>query len=542
MNRSTERPPLITPDFLNAVLPPALGLDPATTIYPRYERLTGQPAFNANVWRIYLTYDPSQSHAPASLIAKLPTVQAELHERATILQPGARENWFYRVAAPRSPVLTPRCYYQAIDETTGQSVLLLEDIVAPTGSQLAGATPAQVRIALASLARLHAAWWLRADSVEIQELMRLLTSKWREEQNLVGELYDAAWPQFLRQAIVPISEEARQFGAAIVGNITAVDALIDRAPKTLVHGDYRLENIHFGEHKGQAACWIIDWEDVFFGSGMVDVAWFLGGCLPVEFGDHEMSLLRHYYQTLLDEGVTNYSWEQCLDDYRCGMCSGFVQGVLSATLDEDADEVERQLASVVAQRFIAATERLQLAQLLKPSIMSAANQSNSIIIRRAIVADAEALPALRLEALQCHPEAFGSDYERESARPASFWVERLSDRADSAIFVAESAGQLVGMIGIYRSELVKLRHNATIWGVYVRPQWRGRGIAVDLLQTAVNWAERQGLKWVKLAVIANNGAAIRAYVKSGFRAYGVDPAVIYHDGVYYDELLMARQL
>jgi hypothetical protein len=364
MNHSTAQPPLITPDFLNAVLPPAMGLDSATTINPRYERLTGQPAFNANVWRIYLIYDPPQPHAPASLIAKLPTIQAELHERATILQPGARENWFYRAAAPRSPVLTPRCYYQAIDETTGQSVLLLEDIVAPTGSQLAGATLAQAEIALDSLARLHAAWRLTADSEEIQELMRLITGKWREEQNLVGELYDAAWSQFLRQALFPVSEEVRQFGAAIVGNISAVDALIDRAPKTLVHGDYRLENIHFGERNGQAACWIIDWEDTFFGSGLVDVAWFLGGCLPVALAEHEMSLLQQYHQTLLDEGVAGYSWAQCLDDYRCGMCSGFIQGVLSATLSEDTDEAERQLASVVAQRFITAAERLQLAQLL----------------------------------------------------------------------------------------------------------------------------------------------------------------------------------
>lgn len=174
--------------------------------------------------------------------------------------------------------------------------------------------------------------------------------------------------------------------------------------------------------------------------------------------------------------------------------------------------------------------------------MNELNQHNSIIIRQAATTDAEAIQALRLEALQRHPKAFGSDYERESGRPASFWVERLSAQTDSAIFVAESAGQLAGMTGIYRSELVKLRHNATIWGVYMRPQWRGQGIAVALLQTAVNWAERQGLNWVKLAVITNNSAAIRAYIKSGFRVYGVDPAVIRYDGVCYDEFLMARQL
>jgi thiamine kinase-like enzyme len=364
MDYAAAQPPLITPDFLNALLPSAMGLDSATTIDPRYERLTGQPAFTANIWRIRLIYDPPQPRAPASLIAKLPTGQTELHERATILQPGAREHWFYRAAASRSPVLTPRCYYQAIDEATGQSVLLLEDIVAPTSGQLAGATPAQARIALDSLARLHAAWRLTTDREEIQELMHLITGKWREEQKLVGELYDAAWPQFLRQAIVPIPEKVRQFGEVIVGKITAVDALINQAPKTLVHGDYRLENIRFGEHEEQAACWIIDWEDVFFGSGMVDVSWFLGGCLAVEESRHEMNLLQHYYQALLDEAVTDYSWERCYYDYRCGMVSSFVQGVLSATLDEDADEQAYNMARIVAQRFVHAAQRLRLAEML----------------------------------------------------------------------------------------------------------------------------------------------------------------------------------
>jgi hypothetical protein len=47
--------------------------------------------------------------------------------------------------------------------------------------------------------------------------LHLITGKWREEQELVGELYDAAWPQFLRQAVVPIPEKVRQFGEGIVG-------------------------------------------------------------------------------------------------------------------------------------------------------------------------------------------------------------------------------------------------------------------------------------------------------------------------------------
>jgi RimJ/RimL family protein N-acetyltransferase len=163
-------------------------------------------------------------------------------------------------------------------------------------------------------------------------------------------------------------------------------------------------------------------------------------------------------------------------------------------------------------------------------------------IRQATVADAAALRELRLEALQLHPEAFGSDYEKEAAQPAADWVQRLSSPADRAVFVAEGGSRLVGMTGIYRSENIKSKHNATIWGVYVRPAWRGQGIAQHLVEAGLDWARQQGLKFVKLAVVTTNVAAIRAYQKMGFRVYGVDPAVLFHAQVYYDELLMACAL
>lgn len=365
MNQSATQLLQITPAWLNSVLQPVIGAQDAAVTQVHQEQLAGQEQFNADLRRLHLTYDRPHAAVPQSLIAKLPTADAELNTHAAAFQPGSRENWFYRSGASRSPVYVPRCYYTAIDNATGQSILLLEDLTfAPVGSQLTGATLAQTRLALASLARLHGRWWDDTASEEIQELTRLIADKWVAEQNLVGELYATAWPKFLEQRLVEIPDEVRHFGAAIVGNMKLIDALIDRAPKTLAHGDYRLENIHFGVRDGEAICWIIDWEDVFFGAGMVDVSWFLGGCLPVEQSHHETELLRQYYQTLMDEGVENYSWAQCYDDYRCGMCSSFVQGVLSATLAEGANEQAYKLAQVVASRFIAAAQRLRLSEML----------------------------------------------------------------------------------------------------------------------------------------------------------------------------------
>ncbi len=168
-----------------------------------------------------------------------------------------------------------------------------------------------------------------------------------------------------------------------------------------------------------------------------------------------------------------------------------------------------------------------------------------ITIRPTCEADTVAYRELRLEALRTHPEAFGADFEESLARPLERWQQNVRDGAGTDLgitYVAEADGGLVGMTGIYRDSGPKMRHRGIIWGVYVRPDWRGAGIADALIGACVGWANMQGLRLVTLSVVTTNAAAIRCYVRCGFSVYGMDPEVIYHDGVYYDELLMVHKL
>jgi RimJ/RimL family protein N-acetyltransferase len=168
-----------------------------------------------------------------------------------------------------------------------------------------------------------------------------------------------------------------------------------------------------------------------------------------------------------------------------------------------------------------------------------------ITIRPTREDDTTAFRELRLEALRAHPEAFGADYEESLTRPIERWRQNVRDGAGTELgitYVAEAGGALIGMTGIYRGSGAKMRHRATIWGVYVRPDWRGAGIADALIGACVGWASGQQLRLATLSVVTTNAAAIRRYVRCGFSVYGMDPEVIYHDGAYYDELLMVRRL
>lgn len=98
------------------------------------------------------------------------------------------------------------------------------------------------------------------------------------------------------------------------------------------------------------------------------------------------------------------------------------------------------------------------------------------------------------------------------------------------------------MTGIRRDELPKTKHNGHVWGVYVRPAWRGLRIAEALIEACISWSKRNSICIVKLGVLKESGPAVRCYERCGFTIYGTEPRGIYFEGKYYDGLLMFRLL
>ena len=165
-----------------------------------------------------------------------------------------------------------------------------------------------------------------------------------------------------------------------------------------------------------------------------------------------------------------------------------------------------------------------------------------MIIREARPDDVEAFRELRLTALKDAPTAFGADYEQSLTLPLAHWQERMASDSHHCLYFATEADQLVGMTGVLRDASPKRQHYATIWGVYVRPEARGLRIAEQLVTTCLDWARTHGAMYAKLAVNAVNAPALNCYLRCGFRVYGVEHGGIHWDGVYYDDLLMMREV
>ena len=167
-----------------------------------------------------------------------------------------------------------------------------------------------------------------------------------------------------------------------------------------------------------------------------------------------------------------------------------------------------------------------------------------VLIRKMVKADAEAYRDLRLRALQTNPEAFGGSIEESLQQDIEFFRNRIPEPdSENVIFVAEVDGQLLGMMGLMRNDRQKSKHRATVWGVFVDPVLRGKGVGRQLMDAILNHARQlNGLRHISLSVVTTNTAALKLYESFGFTIWGTEPESLLVNGTYYDEYYMNLRL
>jgi ribosomal protein S18 acetylase RimI-like enzyme len=152
------------------------------------------------------------------------------------------------------------------------------------------------------------------------------------------------------------------------------------------------------------------------------------------------------------------------------------------------------------------------------------------VIRELRDGDVEAYVKLRREALVDSPLAFVASPADDLFSSPQAVCEELRRGPEGVIIGAFRPG-LVGAVGLYRDRLLKSSHKAHLWGLYVTPDHRRRGIASDLLDAVLRHASRlRGVSWIHLKVSAATPGAQRLYERAGFRVWGAEPAGACYEG------------
>jgi GNAT superfamily N-acetyltransferase len=138
--------------------------------------------------------------------------------------------------------------------------------------------------------------------------------------------------------------------------------------------------------------------------------------------------------------------------------------------------------------------------------------------------DAPDFQRLRLAALQEAPEAFGSTYEEDVLLPLDVVADRIAEVTvppRRVVFGAFDGDALVGFIGCMQEPKLKSRHKAIVWGTYVEPAARGRGVGRALLSQLITYVSQwEHVQRITLTVVERAHAARALYRAAGFELFG----------------------
>jgi ribosomal protein S18 acetylase RimI-like enzyme len=151
---------------------------------------------------------------------------------------------------------------------------------------------------------------------------------------------------------------------------------------------------------------------------------------------------------------------------------------------------------------------------------------STVTLRHATIDDKLAIEILTAQAIRFH-----SRLQPHRIRPAVFAVfdenELETQLADSErhVMVAEVDGQVIGLLSALiessRSPAYLEPRAVYVEVLIVNEEYRLRGIGSQLLESALTWAEENGIGPIRLNILPENKGAHAFYGKFGFGVVGL---------------------
>ena len=350
-NQILSNPDQVTPAGLTAILNRA-GFS-GTVDSVGWQRIgAGQVGQNA---RFTLSADGT---LPKTVVGKFPATDPTSRQTGILLRNYEREVFFYSTLAATVDIRTPAIFAAQFDPGSHEFMLLMEDL-APGFQidQLSECSTDQAALALEELAKLQGPRWGDPAIANHELLTRPPPS--------LGEapLYNATQPGFVERYADRLSA-AELNAVAHFGEKQSAYGDTE-GPQTLIHIDYRLDNMIFGEANDSPPrpLTVFDWQSVALGCALNDASYFMGTSVtPEHRAKEEHGLLKHYLDVLHSYGV-DLSWDACWNLYRRCAPAGLHMAVVASMI---VGETERgnDMFMTMAKRSIAMCEDLGSLDLL----------------------------------------------------------------------------------------------------------------------------------------------------------------------------------
>jgi hypothetical protein len=296
---------------------------------------TGQMSRNA---RFTLTWDDPEGR-PATVIGKFPTDDPPT--RASSFESGVyfSECSFYDELAATVDIRTPTCWVVRFDEAAQQFVLIMEDLAGSAqGNQFAGCASTELAAAIEQAAALHAPRWGDPTLADAPALQPADDGRADRLEHYYGASVDGCLARLGHRFAPDEAQLIRDF-VPLVRRWTAGPG----TPHTVVHGDFRPDNFLLGRAPGAPPLAVVDWQTIFKGLGVIDIAYLIGGSFePEDRRARERELVEEYRVHLCAAGI-DYSADDCWRDYRWGTLHGVIISVCAVMMAEQTERGDDML-------------------------------------------------------------------------------------------------------------------------------------------------------------------------------------------------------
>ncbi len=351
-------------------LPQDLALIEANT-----RKIGSQMGYTALNYRCNLTYSDLSSD---SVIVKAPSSIAKTVRICEWLHLYKRECFFYQNIAPTVQIQTPALLFAQIDDLKS-FVIVMEDLGhLRSVDQIEGASEEQARKVIQTVAAFHGMFWNKIDLPQLSPLHET-----RKVPNVSLQFfYMLNLANAFKRFGVFFSTELVEFTEQLGMRLSEFINTLDPNPKTLVHGDYRLDNMFFCA-KGSNDLYVIDWQGLSFSCGLQDVAYFLSFNVTTKLRRKiERELVREYHDILCKSGkLNNFSFEECWRIYRQYILLSYAFLVVVAGGLKLNGPRSTSLVKTAIDRLYAAIQDLDVYEFMpgRPRLFSVSSTSSTLL-------------------------------------------------------------------------------------------------------------------------------------------------------------------